>query len=212
MITERTWQDRGMRYGIADELAEIIIAEEVANKNHLLTNISDCANDSAFASHDHDWQQRYAILSSTEISMNNLAIILAALKDSHPSIRRLAVVYLGDLKESIVFPYLFKCLKDPAISVRRTAGDIISDLGDPIAIPYMIEALQEHHKLMRWRAARYLFEVGDERALQSLRTACDDDEFEVRLQAKIAYDRIATGQSAAGTIWQQITNSSKNVQ
>ncbi|MCG0041259.1 HEAT repeat domain-containing protein, partial [Escherichia coli] len=76
-----------------------------------------------------------------------------------------------------------------AVSVRRTAGDCLSDIGDPQAIPAMIKSLSDSSKLVRWRAAMFLYEVGDESAIEALRAAEDDPEFEVSLQVKMALER-----------------------
>lgn len=226
LITDRRWRDCGTRYGLPDDLGRLIIEEEVARNGDLIglssingnsagsrleAVVPDTASDTVWTSFAK-WQDRYAYVSKLTMTLDHLPDILAGLRDPHPSIRRLCVVYLGEWKESIVFSYLFKALRDPAISVRRTVGDTLSDLGDPIAIPYMIDALKDEHKLMRWRAARYLFEVGDQRAVDGLRQAMHDPEFEVALQAKMALDRLEAGVEASGTMWQQIAKSSKNVQ
>jgi len=121
------------------------------------------------------------------------------------SVRRLAAVYMGDIRDPAVLPYLFEALKDRSAIVRRTAGDTLSDIGDPAAISPMCEALKDENKLVRWRAARFLYEIGDETALPALRDAADDPEFEVRLQVQMAIKRIESGEAAAGTVWQQMT-------
>jgi HEAT repeat protein len=114
-------------------------------------------------------------------------------------------VYLGDIKEPEVLPYLYRALADDTPAVRRTAGDTLSDLGDPAAIPAMVKALKDPNKLVRWRAARFLYEVGDESAVEALKEAAEDQEFEVRMQVKIALERIEGGHTAEGSVWQQMT-------
>ncbi|MED4958692.1 virulence factor, partial [Paenibacillus macerans] len=42
--------------------------------------------------------------------------------------------------------------------------------------------------------------------LEALRAAADDPEFEVGLQARMAVERIESGEQAAGTVWQQMAN------
>jgi len=152
-----------------------------------------------------DWSVRYEALSRTQPEADMLPLLAQAVIDDNVSIRRLAVVYLGDLRIPEALPHLFTALKDKSASVRRTAGDTLSDLGDPAAIDPMIEAISDRNKLVRWRAARFLYEAGDERALDSLRIAADDPEFEVRLQARMAMERIERGEEAAGSVWQQMT-------
>ncbi|GAB7055873.1 conserved virulence factor C family protein [Paenibacillus sp. YK5] len=151
-----------------------------------------------------DWKQRYAALQQIKPSDSTLPLLLKALEDEQANVRRLAAVYLGDLKDPKVLPYLYRALRDVSSSVRRTAGDTLSDLGDPAAQEAMIEALQDPNKLVRWRAARFLYEVGDEQALPALREAQDDPEFEVRMQVRMALERIEGGQAAEGSVWQQM--------
>ncbi|MNI69540.1 hypothetical protein D3C73_1252920 [compost metagenome] len=99
---------------------------------------------------------------------------------------------------------LCNALRDSSAAVRRTAGDTLSDIGDPAATGPMIAALQDSSKLVRWRAARFLYEAGTDDALDPLRIASDDLEFEVSLQARMAVERIESGEAAAGTVWQQM--------
>jgi hypothetical protein len=152
-----------------------------------------------------DWKTRYAALQRLKPSLTTLPLLVHALQDEKSSIRRLATVYLGDIKEPEVLPYLYRALQDDTPSVRRTAGDTLSDLGDPAAIPAMAKSLGDPNKLVRWRAARFLYEVGDETALPALQAAADDPEFEVRMQVKIALERIEGGHTAEGSVWQQMT-------
>ncbi|WP_260405466.1 HEAT repeat domain-containing protein, partial [Paenibacillus sp. 598K] len=155
-----------------------------------------------------DWQVRYAALERVGTAVPEMLPQLAqAVTDDNASIRRLAVVYLGDLRSPEALPYLFTALKDRSVSVRRTAGDTLSDLGDAAAIEPMIESLSDPNKLVRWRAARFLYELGDERAIPALRVAAQDSEFEIQLQASIALERIERGEEAAGSVWQQMTAS-----
>ncbi|WP_394298033.1 HEAT repeat domain-containing protein [Gordoniibacillus kamchatkensis] len=109
------------------------------------------------------------------------------------------------MREPEALPYLYRALRDKTPAVRRTAGDTLSDIGDPAAIPAMTGALRDDNKLVRWRAARFLYEVGDETAVPALREAADDPEFEVRLQARLALERIEGGRAAEGSVWQQMT-------
>ena len=55
----------------------------------------------------------------------------------------------------------------------------------------------------------FLYEVGDESALEALKAAEDDPEFEVSLQVKMAIERIEHGEEAKGSVWKQMTESRK---
>ncbi|WP_371932686.1 HEAT repeat domain-containing protein [Bacillus carboniphilus] len=154
---------------------------------------------------DSDWRVRYAHLEQMDPSEEDLEVLKIALNDEKVSIRRLATVYLGMIEQPIVLPLLYKALKDRAVTVRRTAGDCLSDLGDKQAIPAMVEALEDPNKLVRWRAAMFLYEEGDESALTALKKAENDKEFEVKMQVKMAIERIEKGEEARGSIWKQMT-------
>ncbi|WP_312117077.1 virulence factor [Brevibacillus reuszeri] len=223
LIMERKWVEHGVRYGDLREIGEEVAAEidasypqsrveelveqamqlgpgeapePVVRENKVVTlEMLD----------DPDWQKRYEALDRMEPTEEDMPVLGKALRDSKPSIRRLAVVYLGMVGGDSVFPLLFEALRDDSVSVRRTAGDTLSDLGDERAIAPMCEALKDRNKLVRWRAARFLFEVGDESALEALRAAQNDPEFEVSLQVQMAVERIASGEAASGTVWQQMT-------
>ncbi|MBB6671750.1 conserved virulence factor C family protein [Cohnella nanjingensis] len=153
-----------------------------------------------------DWETRYAALARLKPESTHLPLLAQAVRDTQVSVRRLAVVYLGDLRIPEALPPLFGALQDSSASVRRTAGDTLSDIGDPAAIGPMVKALGDGNKLVRWRAARFLYEAGDETALEALeRVAATEQEFEVKLQAEMAVARIRSGEEAAGSVWQQMT-------
>jgi len=223
LIMERKWVEHGVRYGdlreIGEEVAQEIAAAYPENRvEELVERALQLGEGEAPAPivrekkkvtiqmlDDPDWQKRYAALDRMEPAEEDLPVLEKTLGDAKPSIRRLAVVYLGMVGGDAVFPLLFRALKDDSVSVRRTAGDTLSDLGDPRATAPMCDALQDRNKLVRWRAARFLFEVGEETALPALRAAQNDPEFEVSLQVKMAVERIESGEAASGTVWQQMT-------
>ncbi|QRG69507.1 virulence factor [Brevibacillus choshinensis] len=223
LIMERKWVEHGVRYGDLREIGEEVAQEIVASYpeervEELVERALQLGEGEAPAPvvrekkvvtldmlDDPDWQNRYAALDRMEPTEEDLPVLEKALGDAKPSIRRLAVVYLGMVGGDAVFPLLFRALKDDSVSVRRTAGDTLSDLGDPRATAAMCEALGDRNKLVRWRAARFLFEVGDESALPALREAQHDPEFEVSLQVQMAVERIESGEAASGTVWQQMT-------
>jgi hypothetical protein len=153
-----------------------------------------------------DWKMRYAALQRLAPSLETLPLLAGLLGDDNASVRRLAVVYIGDIREPEALPHLFRALHDQSPAVRRTAGDTLSDIGDPAAIPAMIETLRDANKLVRWRAARFLYEVGDASAVSALRDIADNEpEFEIRMQASLALERIEGGHAAEGSVWQQMT-------
>jgi hypothetical protein len=232
LIMERKLEDRGVRYGELAEVLEEIVKEldaayddarlqELVARSHVLgglagngskENLTDSSGENSSkeaapgtALSDPDWRKRYAALERLKPGTDTIPVLMRALKDENTSVRRLAVVYMGDIREEDTLPYLLEALKDSSPIIRRTAGDTLSDRGDPKAAPAMEEALSDSSKLVRWRAARFLYEAGDESSLPSLLAAKDDPEFEIRLQVRLAIERIQGGEAAQGTVWQQMT-------
>lgn len=223
LIRERKLVDYGVRYGEPEEIAQEVLEElEAAYDDARLQDLKQRAEklgegeepvekrreipfeEVIEAMNDQDWRKRYAALEQMKLESAALPALKIALQDERASIRRLAVVDLGELGEEEVLPSLYIGLRDSNPSVRRTAGDALSDIGNAAAIGPMIESLKDSNRIVRWRAARFLYEVGDETALDALKVAVDDPEFEVSLQARIAIERIERGEEAAGTIWQQM--------
>lgn len=229
-IRERRLAEFGVRYGepqdILEEVARELDASYPAERLRKLIAAAQAAgaggagdaaaggdagrattpDELAAALEAPDWQTRYAALSRAKPDAELLPLLAQAARDPQVSVRRLAVVYLGDLRIPEALPPLLTALKDSSAAVRRTAGDTLSDIGDPAAGPAMAEALGDVNKLVRWRAARFLYEAGDESALEALeRTAEHESEFEVKLQAEMAIARIRSGEEAAGSVWQQMT-------
>ncbi|MBB3108602.1 HEAT repeat protein [Paenibacillus phyllosphaerae] len=229
MIRERKLEELGVRYGEPEEIAAELVRELTAAypQQRLDELVADAiaaggapageapaapvrpkpltTEELAERLQSPEWSERYEALSRTLAEPEMLPLLAQCLRDENVSIRRLAVVYLGELRLPEAMPHLFTALQDASASVRRTAGDTLSDLGDPAAIGPMTIAITDRNKLVRWRAARFLYEAGDETAVEALRGAVDDPEFEVRLQARMALERIERGEEAAGSVWQQMT-------
>lgn len=229
LIKERKLKDYGVRYGeLADIAREVEQELEAAFPQERLDKvvaqaIAHGASDEEFveqrrkltdeemetALQDEDWRVRYAALEVLEPTEKHIPLLRKALHDPKMQIRRLVVVYLGDLRTSEAMELLYEAMRDESPAVRRTAGDTLSDIGDSAATPVMTEALKDNSKIVRWRAARFLYEVGTEEARPALEEAADDPEFEVSLQARMALERIQSGEEAAGTVWQQMAKRSR---
>lgn len=224
LIKERKLSDYGVRYGELPDIAREVEQElEAAYPQERLRKLIEQAiahsidggefveqrrsyTDAELqeAMQQADWRVRYAALDALEPEPQHIPLLRQALSDDKMQLRRLAVVYLGDLKTPEAMELLYQALKDSSAAVRRTAGDTLSDIGDAAATPAMIEALSDSSKLVRWRAARFLYEVGTEDSREALEQAAQDPEFEVSLQARMALERIESGEQAAGTVWQQM--------
>jgi hypothetical protein len=226
-ILLRKWADQGVRYGdfdqIGQEVVEELIAAYPAERLEELVSIAQTKETAqkpktarvhkkvTLEALEHpDWQIRYQLLEQMDDpELEDLPVLEKALKDEKPSIRRLATVYLGMIKDQAVLQLLYKALKDKTVTVRRTAGDCLSDLGFSEAAEEMIKALKDSSKLVRWRAAMFLYEAADEKALPALKEAENDPEFEVSMQIKMAIERIEGGEEAKGSVWKQMTEARK---
>ena len=88
-------------------------------------------------------------LDALEPTEKHIPLLRQALRDPKMQIRRLVVVYLGDLRTPEAMELLYEAMRDETPAVRRTAGDTLSDIGDA-ATPVMIESLKDS-KIVRWR-------------------------------------------------------------
>jgi hypothetical protein len=216
----RKWKELGVRYGdldqIGGEVAEELIAAYPEKRLAALVQAAKHPNTEVSKKKllkvtpemldEKDWRKRYQILEQMEEPLiEDLPVLKKALTDEKPSIRRLAVVYLGMIKDKKVLPLLYYGLRDKVVTVRRTAGDALSDLGFEEAMEPMADSLRDKSKIVRWRAAMFLYEVGDESVLPALEAAENDPEFEVKLQVKMAIERIKGGEEAKGSVWKQMT-------
>ena len=225
-ILLRKWDQLGVRYGEFEEIGQQVVEELIASYpterlEDLVSKAQTIAETKQMPKRERkkvtleslanpDWQIRYQLLEQMDDpDLVDLPVLEKALKDEKPSIRRLATVYLGMIKDHAVLPLLYIALKDKTVTVRRTAGDCLSDLGFADASEEMKKALKDSSKLVRWRAAMFLYEVGDETSLPALKAAENDPEFEVSMQIRMAIERIEGGEAAKGSVWKQMTEARK---
>ncbi|WP_438318775.1 virulence factor [Sporosarcina sp. FA9] len=218
-ILLRKWADYGIRYGEKSELGIIVVAEVEAaypdeRLNEIINKSSEGHSDVIRRGRKitleefsiDEWEKRFQLLDQmTNPDTTDFAVLDAALNDEKMSIRRIATVYLGMIEDKAVVPYIEKALLDRSWAVRRTAADCMSDLGFEEFEPAAVKTLCDRNKLVRWRGAMFLYETGTENALPALREAEDDPEFEVKLQIRMAIERIAEGEDAKGSVWKQMT-------
>lgn len=231
LIMERKLEERGVRYGELDEVLNQVVSELEAEFSQ--NRLDELVRGAVEAGHryqeppsakepparedacrvvqelerlldDPGWQVRYAALSRIKPDSAALPLLKKALQDRNISVRRLAVVLAGGVEGDEPLSLLIHALKDTSPVIRRTAGDSISDRGDPAAVPAMEQALTDPSKLVRWRAARFLYEAAGESSLEALEKAKEDPEFEIRLQVRLAIERITSNTEAQGTVWQQM--------
>lgn len=231
LIMERKLEERGVRYGELEEVLNQVVSEleaefgaerldelvrqsvETGHGFQLPENAKEPASRELPAEEaeelerqleDPDWKVRYAALSRIKADSGTLPFLKKALQDRNISVRRLAVVLAGGVEGEEPLLLLINAMQDSSPVIRRTAGDSISDRGDPAAVPAMEEALTDSSKLVRWRAARFLYEAAGDSSLAALEKAKEDPEFEIRLQVRLAIERITSNTEAQGTVWQQM--------
>lgn len=222
VVEERKWVELEHRYGNVESIAEELILEcpaaygaiydqslqlisEVMNPVNIRQQVS--VQEAAVQATDSDWKVRYQLLSLLQrqpLDETYFPVIIPLLNDKFMAVRRLAGVVLNTIQEFDVVPALIDALHDESAIVRRTIGDSLTDRGDLRAQQAMESLLVDASRMVRWRAARFLYEFGTEQCLEPLKEASDDAAFEVRMQIKMAIDRIELGVAAAGSIWQQM--------
>jgi len=197
VIQDRRWVEQAPRYGELEDVSVVAQEElEAAYPEERVARIVARAfgreadyEANANQLQSDDWKARLAFLDELEITPDNMVYFRRALEDKVMAIRRQAVVMIGMFEEN--------------------REEYVTYIEQPQSQPSMIEALKDKSKLVRWRAARFLFDCGDEQAVPALKIAEDDREFEVSLQARLAKERITSGETALGTVWQQISNRTK---
>lgn len=218
-LKERYWAEHGVRYGDPVEIAQEVFEEltGVINDDELERLVASALgrespdmvpqNFATFSQDldSEDWSRRLKALQDMGVHEEFIPLLVRALSDAHSQVRRLAAAALGATGNKFaVDPLCQALLSDTSVGVRRTAGDALSDLGDVAAESAMCSALVDGNKLVRWRAARFLSEVGTSESIPSLENALDDPEFEVRLEAQTAIDRIKGGTKGVAPAWKRI--------
>jgi 3-methyladenine DNA glycosylase AlkD len=219
-LKERHWVDHGRRYGSRDEVAREI-ADEIEGScdepalEQAKAQALGAAPAKAVPFEDlrdwlqhKDWQRRLAAVNelgrSTD-SPDSLELLLRALKDEHPQVRRLAAATLGATANTLAVATLCETmLSDQSVAVRRTAGDALSDIACPSAESAACRALADANRLVRWRAARLLSDLGTQEALPFLEQSVNDSAYEVRLEVESAIKRINAGAGGLGSAWRRI--------
>jgi hypothetical protein len=227
-LKERYWADWGIRYGTLTEVAQEV-AEEIESlldtagleqeKQLALEKTPSLLQSEALPEtirknlESPDWQERFQAVQQLSASEENMALLVKALQDEKPQIRRWTAAKLAGIKTSESVQALCGAmLNDSSVGVRRTAGDSLSDIGDVSAMAAACQALGDNNKLVRWRAARFLAEIGTEEALPNLEKAQNDSEYEVRLEVAAAIHHIQTGSKAALPVWKLMAQENHELQ
>ncbi|UTH10523.1 virulence factor [Macrococcoides canis] len=225
VILLRRWVDYGIRYGTDEEIVNTVKEEiDALYPDEKLQELVEAGKANRYEDQSkqleriltetylstEDWKERYRMLDHYPTpDSSDIPFLKVVLSDDKPQLRRLAVMFLGMIESRDVLPLLDEAMKDKNIAVRRTAGDTISDLGYKESLDTMHVALNDKAPIVRWRAAMFIYDEGDETSLPYLEAHLEDEAFDVKLQVKMAYERIKNGESAAGSVWKQIANRNK---
>lgn len=221
----RKWIPFGIRYGETDEIIQTV--QEEVNALFPDSRLKSLVADGLAADYqpkekilkrftveeylnETDWQERYRLLDHfPDPELADLPLLEVVMQDEKPQLRRLGIVFLGMVGGKEVLPLLHQAMQDNNLTIRRAAGDTLSDLGYKESLPVMHQALDDKHPIVRWRAAMFIYDEGDETSLPYLAGHLDDPAFEVRLQTRMAEERITKGEEAVGSVWKQIANRNK---
>ncbi|TDM13250.1 conserved virulence factor C family protein [Macrococcus lamae] len=218
----RKWVPFGIRYGQVDEIIQSVIEEvDALFPEERLSMLTAAAKATEYIFKEKqlkrtpidayidetDWQERYRMLDHfPEPDESDIPFLEVVMQDEKPQLRRLGIVFLGMIGGTEVLPLLHAAMTDNNLTIRRTAGDTLSDLGFKESLPVMHRALDDKHPIVRWRAAMFIYDEGDDSSLPYLEKHLDDPAFEVRLQARMARERITKGEEAVGSVWKQMAN------
>lgn len=218
-LKERYWADHGVRYGEPEEIAAQVADEiEGTIDDRALQHLCDLATGAAQGFEQSmsarekedglnhsDWHVRLKVVQELGRQEEDIVLLERALADEQMQVRRFAAAGLGATGSSRAVPALCRALlNDETVAVRRTAGDALSDIGDAGAEPSICKALSDENKLVRWRACRFLSEVGTSESLPFLEPVMNDEEYEVRLEAQAAIERIAGGNKGLAPVWKRM--------
>ena len=118
--------------------------------------------------------------------------LISALGDSVDLVRKSAAVSLGELNDPRATNPLLKGLSDPFYGVRYSAARALSKLGEAV-VDSLLAILQE--PLGRYYAIEVLGELGDKRALNSLISLLQDEDWAIRAFVAQAIGEIGGGEA-----------------
>jgi hypothetical protein len=111
------------------------------------------------------------------------AILHAALRNTDPRIRRVAVAILAEASDTeVALGTTTAAYEDPSLMVRRTAIDAAADTEDPAARGLFELALASDDPWIRWKAVHALGDIGLDQSRAAVVELADDDDFQVRLE------------------------------
>lgn len=132
-----------------------------------------------------------AVSALEKIGIASVEPLIQALKDRDSQIRKLAVVALGEIRDTRAVEPLIQVLSDDDSNVRGEAADALSKIRDTKAVEPLIRVLRDNDSNVRCKAALALGEIRDAKASKPLIHALlNDKDSEVRKNAAMALGEI----------------------
>jgi len=116
-------------------------------------------------------------------------LLIETMKEKDSSVRVLAVMTLGRLRDARALEPLIQALRDEDREVRLQAVGALVGIGKPGVEP-LIQTLKDKDPSVRGEAVLILKEIGDVRAVATLTEALKDEDKDVRLAATLALGKI----------------------
>ena len=126
-----------------------------------------------------EYTREHAALSLGKIT-DAPAVLITALKDPNPDVRRGVATALGEIKDTRVVEPLIAALKDPSPDVRRNVATALGESKDPRVVEPLIAALKDADSFVRRIASFALGEIKDPRAVEPLIAALKDGDLVVK--------------------------------
>jgi len=93
---------------------------------------------------------------------DSMPLLIEALRDGHPEVRRTALTFIGWKDYTGAVPSVIQCLRDGEPRVRRAAVSTLANLKDSAAVPHLINVLGDKDIEVREKALEALKVISGE--------------------------------------------------
>jgi HEAT repeat protein len=151
--------------------------------------------------------RRETIRALTKIGgQSAVGILLRAVEEADPDLRRQALLSLGAMKNPAAVPTLLRLLTQPdlllkKVDVRKEAARALGEIGSPEATPALVDILRHRrfwgrstYDELRTVAAQALGDLRDPAAIQALEKATGDRSNDVARAAVQALNQMTRGE------------------
>lgn len=143
--------DRAAVPGLVDALhdEESLVRKEAATALKTMQDV-EAAPVLLMALRDEDWRVRKSAADAlVQLGTTSIPGLLRMLSDTRDDVRRIAIIVLGQLGDSIALPALLKALKESNPDIRGAAVHSLGLLKDQEAVPALSELVNDE-ALPRW--------------------------------------------------------------